>query len=217
MNWKLLAIALLGLTCLMPLAQAQRGGARFSAGPHFGIQAAPRFSGVRSARFVRPYAASSLFLGEPSLFDYGSSQPYAVQTSPQMIVVPAASAAPPEIQPARAEPLLIEWRGDRYVRVANTSSQAPLDYVASPASATGAAHTNVPALLVFRDGTRLEVSNYTITGSTLYTDADRWVSGSWRRKIDLAALDVPSTLHANQERGVAFNLPSSPNEVIVRP
>ena len=71
--------------------------------------------------------------------------------------------------------------------------------------------------LVFRDGSRQEVSSYTIVGDALYTDANRWVSGSWCKKVALASLDVPSTLRVNQERGVPFSLPSSPNEVMVRP
>jgi hypothetical protein len=74
-----------------------------------------------------------------------------------------------------------------------------------------------PAVLVFRDGHKEEVSKYTIIGPTMYTSADYWSSGTWSRKIQLADLDVPSTLKLNQERGVRFRLPTSPSEVVIRP
>jgi hypothetical protein len=73
------------------------------------------------------------------------------------------------------------------------------------------------AVLVFRDGHQEEVESYTIIGSTLYTKANYWTSGSWTRQIEIANLDVPATLKVNQERGSKFRLPSGPQEVMVRP
>ena len=52
---------------------------------------------------------------------------------------------------------------------------------------------------------------------TIYSKADYWTTGSWTRKIQIADLDVPATLKLNQERGVKFALPASPNEIVVRP
>jgi hypothetical protein len=74
-----------------------------------------------------------------------------------------------------------------------------------------------PAVLVFRDGHEEELKNYTIIGKTLYTRANYWTSGSWKRKIEIANLDVPATLKLNQERGSQFRLPSEPQEVVIRP
>jgi hypothetical protein len=74
-----------------------------------------------------------------------------------------------------------------------------------------------PAVLVYRDGRKEEVSDYTITSGTIYSKADYWSSGSWTKKIQIADLDVPATLKLNQERGLKFVLPASPNEVIMRP
>ena len=51
----------------------------------------------------------------------------------------------------------------------------------------------------------------------MYATSDYWSSGTWSKKIQLADLDVPSTVKLNQERGVKFKLPTSPNEVIIRP
>jgi hypothetical protein len=73
------------------------------------------------------------------------------------------------------------------------------------------------AVLVFRDGRTEEVSSYTIMSGTIYSRADYWTSGSWTRKIQIADLDVPATLKLNQGRGLNFVLPTSPNEVVMRP
>jgi hypothetical protein len=72
-------------------------------------------------------------------------------------------------------------------------------------------------VLVFRDGHEEEIGKYVISGTTIYTSADRWSSGSWTRKVQIAALNVPATLKVNQERGAKFRLPSGPNEVMIRP
>jgi hypothetical protein len=74
-----------------------------------------------------------------------------------------------------------------------------------------------PAVLVFRDGRKEEVSEYTIMNGTIYSKADYWTTGSWTRKIQIADLDVPATLKLNQERGLKFVLPASSNEVVTRP
>jgi hypothetical protein len=56
-----------------------------------------------------------------------------------------------------------------------------------------------------------------IVGTTIYTGADYWSSGSWTQKVQIAELDVTATLKLNQERGAKFSLPSGPNEVMIRP
>jgi|SRR5581483_4791610 len=212
---KAFAIALLGVTGLTPLLQAQRGGVVIASGPHFGFQACAPKSGFHSGQFAR--RSTALYAGDPFLLDYGDyyqanvSQP----SPPQFVIVPAAPV-PSEPAPAKLEPVMIEWRGDRYVRVANNATPAPLDY-AGPSATSPISHPTLPAILVFRDGSQQEITSYTIVGDALYTDANRWVSGSWSKKIALASLDVPSTLRVNHERGVPFSLPSSPNEVMVRP
>jgi hypothetical protein len=56
-----------------------------------------------------------------------------------------------------------------------------------------------PAVLVFRDGHRLEVSNYAVAGQTL------WIFSQERaRKVPLADLDLNATRQVNEERGVEF-------------
>jgi hypothetical protein len=155
---------------------------------------------------------------------------------PQVIVVPASAPAPPEAPPAARESLLIEWQGDHFVRT-TMSGRAPAgepiapDYAERPASPLSAAGRVAapkketvqpprelpPAVLVFHNGRKEEVTEYTIMNGTIYSKADYWSTGSWTRKIQIADLDVPATLKFNQEHGVKFALPASPNEIVIRP
>jgi hypothetical protein len=72
------------------------------------------------------------------------------------------------------------------------------------------------SVLVFRDGHREEIERYVIEDDIIDVSVSRWDTGSWTKKISIADLDVPATLKLNQERGGKFNLPSGPNEVVVR-
>lgn len=183
-------------------------------------------SGRGALLFPYPYFYSDSDAG------YDSQQ----AAQPQVIVVPASVPAPPPTPPAPRESLLIEWQGDHFVRTtmsakAATGEQTMPDYSEKSALALPAAGRSAPgskdavqpprelppAVLVFHDGRREEVSEYTILSGTIYSKADYWTTGSWTRKIQIADLDVPATLRLNQERGVKFVLPASPNEVVVRP
>jgi len=73
------------------------------------------------------------------------------------------------------------------------NSQAP-DVPSEPEPST---------ILVFRDGHQLEIGNYVIVGNTLYN-----MSGAYRSyKIQLAELDLPATIKANEDRGIDFHVP----------
>ncbi len=129
---------------------------------------------------------------------------------------------------AAPEPLLLEWQGDHWVRVTSygqSATGAQPDYsersnrrsAPSARNSAGQPPSELPpAVLVFRDGRKEEVSSYTIVGGTMYTKADYWTSGSWTKKIQIADLDLPATLRLNQERGVKFALPAGPYEVVMR-
>ncbi|HZU21940.1 MAG TPA: hypothetical protein VE998_03850 [Terriglobales bacterium] len=85
---------------------------------------------------------------------------------------------------------------------------APPD--ATPALAAVAAAPAEPpkpqptTVLIFRDGHRIEVQNYAISGTTLYN-----LSDSGPHQVALDDLDVSATTKANTERGVPFRLPKS--------
>lgn len=223
---RLLLITL--LAALVPGANAQRMGA-----------GSPRFAsgfnrGGNHHSFFYPLAYS-----DPFYSDYISSTGYPVASQPPVVILqaaPAAAPTPDAVPPAR--PLMIELRGDRYIRVSGqeTSTVEMIDPVFSdqPAiemrpdatrqqqrqSTTALRGPAPPALppvvLVFRDDHREEVSDYTIAAGVLYARGD-YSTGSWIRKIELSSLNLAETFKSNQSRGVRFQLPSSPNEVIVRP
>jgi hypothetical protein len=216
-------IALLAAAVLLPAARAQMGGgvsppALTAVGNGFPVPGGVRFTGAQPG-FV-PHRA--IFLGTPFLFPNYPSEPVVLQAPPPQIVVvqqPAALQTPDAVKPG---PLLIEWQGDRYVRVtgnANRSTPAQPDYVATsinrPAPAPG--RNLPPAVLVFQDGSREEVRDYAIIRGVMYAHGDYWKDGYWTKQIQLSALDVPATLEANQQRGVKFILPAGPNEVVTRP
>ena len=211
---KSLSIALLIVVSTCVGAQT-RGGVH---GPGFG-------SGIGFAGRQGRGFGNSFFLGEPFSADYPSgSMAYATPAPGVVIVQPPLTASAPEPKP---EPLMIEWQGDRFVRFGGVPSSGKVspDYseeaslhLASPRARSVATPADLPpAVLVFRDGHREEVSDYVIADGVLYARGDYARSGSWRRNIELAALDLPATLRTNQETGVRFVLPAGPNEVVTRP
>ena len=156
-------------------------------------------------------------------YDYGYDSEQASQ--PQVVVAPPLSAPAAPVA-APVEPLLIEWQGDHYVRMtlsqkASAGAESGPDYSEENAPGRKGAVQRPrelpPAVLVFRDGRKEEVSDYTIMSGTIYSKADSWNNGSWTNKIQIGDLDVPATLKLNQERGLEFALPAGPNEVVMRP
>ena len=216
-----------------PLLGAQvRGGPPspgFNAGPAHPTAGAGR--GIRggSGEFhPRPrFRGNLLVLGSPYLYDYADylSEPVPPQPVPQVVTVSAAPAAVPA--PAPPEPVLLERRGDTWVRVSLSDLSVVDTTAGGPAQPPSVrvpgrkmqppALEQPPAVLIFADGRKQEVSRYTIIGNVLYTDANYWTTGSWTKKVLVSSLNLPATLQANQERGVKFILPSGPNEVVVRP
>ena len=134
---------------------------------------------------------------------------------------------------------MIELQGTRYVRVSSQESSTtetidpaiiaskmidqPMHSPRPPEHHSGAAIQSpavpppAPTILIFRDGHREEASDYTIADGILYTRADYYTAGSWNKKIALSSLNLPDTIAANQSRNIKFQLPTSPNEVIIGP
>ena len=228
-----LSIAILGVALLAPSAHAQGRGMRASgaatrARSSFGPDGAGGFvrTGQRrllnnSGYFLPPY----YFYDDE--FDDGLGAP---EGSPVQLIV--SNPSPPVAPPARpVEPLLIENRGGQWVRVptgnqlqAASESTKPVPAqsaslqpgITGPAGETLSLPELPPARIVFRDGHTEDVQKYVIEGDVLYTTTDHWTTGSWTRKIPLAELDIPASLKVNKERGAKFNLPSAPNEVVIR-
>lgn len=168
--------------------------------------------GFHSRRFGR-----SGFYGYGYGWPYGYSEYDGYEEVPVVPPQPAAAPAPTvqfKEEPV-ASPALLELQGGQWVQVRS--------FITGTASAEkgfasqSASNEVAPAVLIYRDGRSEEVSSYSIIGDTIYTKADYYASGSWERKIQIADLDIPATLKQNRDRGVKFELPSGPNEVMLRP
>jgi len=187
------------------------------------VSPASRFPGSHHAGSRARNSFNPLAFSDPFYADYLSSTGDPVASQPPVIIVQAAPAPAPVSDPAPSpmRPLMIELQGDRYVQVSGeeTSGAQALALTSDARTAMDpAVAKDLPvAVLVFRDGHREEVSAYTITGGAIYAPADFYRDGSWNRKIELSSLDLPETLKSNYSRGLRFQLPRAPNEVIVGP
>jgi len=237
-----LSVALFAVAVAVPLSSAQMRGAmgRPGSAGHAGFARGVR-GGIGFYHERRP-STRGMFLGSPFFYPYyDGSAPYIVgndvgndvgSAPPRVVLV-----RPPDESPrkTRLTPLLIEWQGDRYVRFGGTAetgergSSTHPDY-AEPAitkpptkparSATQKERSESqagelpPAVLVYRDGRREEVADYTIADGIIYLRGNDWQNGYWTKHIPLSALDSLATMQVNQKRGVKFMLPSAPNLVI---
>ena len=230
------ALVTFGAMVFVSSAQAQRSGGVASA--HASRPAMPISRGglPRNGghlRHGRRFFDGSTF-GWPFYPDYD----YDLETTsspPPEFAVQAPESASPAAAPNPVDSLVLELQGDHWVRITNNgqsqtgdSSQPQSERATHPTTAVSPAiprrteaaepPDNLPsAVLVFRDGHKEEIEKYVVSGTTIYTNADRWSTGSWTRKVQIAALNVPATLKLNQERGAKFRLPSGPNEVMIRP
>jgi len=237
-----LVLAVLGaMVCPLP-SQAQRGvlfgrGQAFRARPHVPL-GTPRQSvylrGRAPRHFHRGRRGELPYLYPPYYYSDYYSGPAPTETEPSRVVVveknqQRVEAPPPQPPP---ESLMLELRGNHWVRVTD-SGQTMIESQAgkkgsikgedvrtiTPQEQAGVqpARELPPAVLVFRDGHKEEITRYTIVGATIYTSADYWNSGSWTKEVPIAELDVPATLELNRERGAHFSLPTSPHVVVIRP
>ncbi len=208
---------------LLVAAPVTMAGQRVGFAPHFNGRSSGFHNG-HIRRFASPGAGYyPLGLFDPSYTDYLDAG-YPVASQPPVVVVQQPRAASvPEPPAAPTEPLMIELQGDRYVQVSNPSHQAQM--IDSPAPAEAMTRSNnppssdssSPAILVFRDGHREEVTGYTIADGRLYVTSNYLTTGFWIQYVELSTLNLPETIAANSGRPHPFRIPSSSNEVIVGP
>jgi hypothetical protein len=182
-----------------------------------GLTGPPLHSGAR-----RQFYGRNAFYGG---FPYGISD-YEDSYGPEVVVqdsAPAAAVPAPisPMQPASGG-VLLELQGDHWVKV-SSFTMAPSSNATQVSQGQATRQASVPAkelpptVIVYRDGRSEELSGYSIIGPAIFAKSDYWSSGAWTRKILLADIDIPATTKQNQARGVKFNLPSGPNEVVLRP
>jgi hypothetical protein len=235
MTFRPITLALLASLLFASSINAQTRGTGFLPPAAPSVPAARTFrqAGVRYLPAHRPHRryfgyGPYFYPSYPYDYDDGSAPP---PPPPQRFQPEQSEAAVPSSASAKpAESMVVELRGDRWVRLtssgpqevapapqaitaATVSSTKPLSAFSQPAPAAALP----PATLVFRDGHQEQAAKYTIVGSTLYLKSDYWSTGSWLRKIPLSDLDIPTTMKLNRERGSSFSLPSRPSEIILRP
>ncbi len=243
---KKLALALFmgmlgAMVCPSP-SQAQGGvlfgrGQAATARPHVPL-GVPRqgvyLRGPERQHYHRGRRGAQPYLYPPYYYSDYYPEPAPSETEPSRVVIvertePRAEAPPPAPPP---ESLMLELRGNQWVRVTDSGQTMAGSQPGKQSSAQAGNVRTItaqekaavepprelpPAVLVFRDGHKEEITRYTIVGGAIYTSADYWNSGSWTKKVPVAELDVPATLELNRERGAHFNLPSSPHVVVIRP
>ena len=222
---RLLFIALLASFQSSTFAQRMGFSASHFSGHSFqggrGIVPAGRF-GRDSRLLLIPWL-------DPLYADYLAGTGYPVASQPPVIVLQTPPAAAlPERSPSPTQPLTIELRGDHYIQLSGDSDSGTkmIEGLSFPTEKPErktessrpmqSSHYTI-TLLLFRDGHREEVSNYTIVDGTLYASADFFTAGTWVRKVELSSLNLPETVSSNQSRGVQFRLPQAPNEAIIGP
>ena len=186
-------------------APAHRNSLRISIGSGFNRRGFRR-SGFVNGAYLYPGFYPDYY---PDYFDnsYANESPPPPPEPP-----PAARQIVAEPIPA---PALLELQGNRWVKVDNFTVNLTRPEVASQAPAEN--QEMPPTVLVYRDGHTEELMSYSIIGSSIYAKSDYWTNGVWTRTIQIADLDIPRTLKQNQQRGVKFELPSGPDEVMIRP
>ena len=165
----------------------------------------------------RPFRRNFGLYGWPYFADYGyDSDEYDYPPPERQEPAPQPAPAAQTNEPI-PNPVLLELHGDQWVQVGSFATTSNGAKAANASSPQAPAKEPPPAVLVYRDGHSEELTSYSIIGPVIYTKADYWSSGNWTRKIQIADLDLPATLKQNQERGVKFELPSSPSEIMLRP
>ena len=222
------AIAMLAAAVLVSPSLAQMRGAGVSRGVVGGAPGRGFRVDFGHGRVEHRFPRQPIFIGDPFWYSDYDSRPVYEAAAPEVVVVqpPAAPAqTAPSVPP---EPVVIEWQGDHFVRMtlteASSRQREPADY-SEKSAPHFSAHKPVaqppqelpPAVLVFRDGHKEEVSSYTIMGQTMFAKSDYWTTGTWNKKIQLTDLDVPATVALNHQRGLKFALPTSASEVVIRP
>lgn len=194
----------------------------------------PGLYSTRGRRPYRPYRGRGSFAYpywySPYYYSYYYSEPAPQKAPPPRVVV--VETTPPRVEappPPPPKSLVLELQGNHWVRITDSgrTEVSPGAGKQAPGKASSLRRARPletapprqlpPAVLVFRDGHRQEITKYTIIGGTIYASTNYWNKGSWTKKVPIAELNVPATLELNRKRGSGFSLPSAPGVIVVRP
>ena len=221
------AIAMLAATVLVSPSLGQMRGAGVSRGVVGGVSGRGFRVDFGHGRVEHRFPRQPIFIGDPFWYSDYDSRPVYEAAAPEVVVVQPSAAPAQTAASVPPEPVVIEWQGDHFVRMtlteASSRQRGPADYSEKSALHLSERKSSAPpqelppAVLVFRDGHKEEVSSYTIMGQTMFAKSDYWTTGTWNKKIQLTDLDVPATVALNHQRGLKFALPTSASEVVIRP
>ena len=124
---------------------------------------------------------------------------------------PPSQATPPDDD--RGGPTIFDRRGSGQPARSFRDDYPPPAHRAQPEAelAPAAAPTQEPVpdqpqtVLIFKDGHQIEVQNYAVVGNMLYD-----LTPGHHRKIAIADLDLTATSKQNDDLGISFQLPPSP-------
>ena len=131
--------------------------------------------------------------------------PYAVPVYPDYEVEQQPEGQQSQYEPYEPDPpapTIFERRPVSAVPASARAAQPePEPAAAGVASGAEPERPQEPTMLVFKDGTRLEIQNFAIVGDVVFELSPDY------RKIPLAELDLPATVKENDVRGADFHVP----------
>ena len=154
-------------------------------------------SGAQSPMFVRGRRSHRGFFPFSGV---GYAVPYPV------VVQPEADAYDDDQDEYEGGPTIFDRRGShsRQPRVRSIEPEpGPAPQPAAAAAPPEPVVAQPSTVVIFRDGHHAELQNYAIVGDTLFDLTD-----NRSHKIQLADLDLPATIKANDARGVDFQVPA---------
>ncbi len=168
-------------------------------GPPVGVPFGTPFSGHRRHHGFRPNNGFGYPIAYPAYggyypYDYGSDY---MQPEPP----PAPQPEPASTAPA---PTIFDRGGNGYATSRPAEAAAPAQEQPAERQLAGTPpEPQETVTLVFRDGKKLDITNYAIMGEMLFD----LTPDHLRKKIPLSELDLPAPMKVNDDRGVEFTLP----------
>ena len=155
------------------------------------------FFPIGGAVYGVPY--TPVYILDPTVEDSGPAvQPESYPAGPTIFDRRASEQSSAAVEAAYADRLRAE-------RIRDDERVTPAPEPAVPPAAT-AVEDQPQTVLVFKDGHQLEVQNYAIVGSMLFD-----LTPGRHSKITIADLDLAATAKQNDDRGIDFQLPATPD------
>lgn len=131
--------------------------------------------------------------------------PYAVDLAPEEAEDQQDDSEANDDADYQGGPTVFDRRGSGADSYIPPVKDVPQPHAANAYASTQDETPRPPTTLVFKDGHEVEVDNYAVVGPTLFD-----LTPGHARRVSLADLDLEATRRVNDDRGVVFEVPSSP-------